>query len=161
MENEILQALRQNLHVLRELALRYQVMVGPSQEGLFHIETPEDAVTLLKDEMENLAQEQLRVLSLNTRNHVIDQTVLYQGNVNSSVVRICEIMRPAILNNATNIIVAHNHPSGDPTPSPQDCSVTRDLLDMSKTLGIELLDHIVLGKNGRYLSLKEARLGGF
>jgi DNA repair protein RadC len=81
------------------------------------------------------------------------------GNVNSAVVRAAEVFRPAIRDNAPSIIVVHNHPSGDPTPSPEDIAVTRELVAAGKLLGIELLDHVVIGSGNRYVSLNEKRLG--
>ena len=101
----------------------------------------------------------LRVLLLNTRNQVVARRTIYIGTVNSSAVRPAEVLRPAIRENAPSIIVAHNHPSGDPTPSPEDISVTRDLVAAGKLMDIELLDHLVIGHGGRFTSLKEKRLG--
>lgn len=81
------------------------------------------------------------------------------GNVNSSVVRPAEVIRPAVRENAPSIIVVHNHPSGDPTPSQDDIAITRDLLAAGKLLGVELLDHVVIGNRNRWVSLNEKRLG--
>ena len=91
---------------------------------------------------------------LNTANRVIGQRVVYQGNVNSSVVRVAEVFRPAIVAGATSIIVAHNHPSGDSTPSAQDVRITDELRKAGSLLGIELLDHVVIGTLG-YHSMAE------
>ena len=104
-----------------------------------------------------LAQEQLRVLLLNTRNQVMGQRVIYIGNVNSSVVRPAEVLRAAVIDSAPSIIITHNHPSGDPTPSPEDVSITRELVQAGKLLGIDLLDHVVIGGD-RWVSLKERKL---
>ena len=122
------------------------------------ISSPQDVANLLIAEMATLDQEHLRVLLLNTRNEVLGVPEIYVGNVNSSVVRPAEVFRPAIRENAPSIIVVHNHPSGDPTPSPQDVSITKDLISCGKMLGIELLDHVVLGGGDRYVSLNERRL---
>ena len=84
---------------------------------------------------------------------------IYIGTVNSSVVRPAEVLRPAMRENAPSIIVVHNHPSGDPTPSPEDVAVTRDLVSAGKLMDIELLDHLVIGLGGRFVSLKESKLG--
>ena len=81
------------------------------------------------------------------------------GNVNSSVVRPAEVIRPAVRENAPSIIVVHNHPSGDPTPSQDDIAITRDLLAAGKLLGVGLLDHVVIGNRNRWVSLNEKRLG--
>ena len=123
------------------------------------ISCPQDAASLLIAEMGPLVQENLVVLLLNTRNQVVARRTIYIGTVNSSAVRPAEVLRPAIRENAPSIIVAHNHPSGDPTPSPEDISVTRDLVAAGKLMDIELLDHLVIGHGGRFTSLKEKRLG--
>lgn len=123
------------------------------------ISCPQDAASLLIAEMEPLVQENLVVLLLNTRNQVVARRTIYIGTVNSSAVRPAEVLRPAIRENAPSIIVAHNHPSGDPTPSPEDISVTRDLAAAGKLMDIELLDHLVIGHGGLFTSLKEKRLG--
>ena len=123
------------------------------------ISCPQDAASLLIAELSPLVQENLVVLLLNTRNQVVARRTIYIGTVNSSAVRPAEVLRPAIRENAPSIIVAHNHPSGDPTPSPEDISVTRDLATAGKLMDIELLDHLIIGHGGRFTSLKERRLG--
>ncbi|CAI7998973.1 UPF0758 protein Chy400_3887 [Geodia barretti] len=105
-----------------------------------------------------LVQEHLRVLLLNTKNEVLATHEIYKGNVNSAVVRVSEVLRPAVRENCPNIIIAHNHPSGDPTPSPEDILVTRQIRTCAEMMDIELLDHVVIG-NRRFVSLKERRLG--
>jgi DNA repair protein RadC len=122
------------------------------------ITNPADAAALLQYEMSALEQEHLRVLLLNTRNQVLDIVEVYRGSVNSSQVHVGEIFKAAIRRNAPAIIVAHNHPSGDPTPSPDDVAVTRALLQAGKLLDIEVLDHLIIGQ-GRWVSLKERGLG--
>ena len=155
----LLDALRSNLHLLGEIAMRYEVETQPERPkgDLPAINCPEDVRRLLGPEMAPLAQEQLRVLLLNTRNEVVGQRVIYQGNVNSSVVRPAEVLRPAVVEAVPNIIVCHNHPSGDPTPSPEDVACTRDLTQAAKLLGVELHDHVVIGGK-RFVSLKERGL---
>ena len=108
--------------------------------------------------MAYLPQEQLRVLCLDTKNFVVHQQMVYQGTVNSSVVRVAEVFRPAVTRNCPSIVVVHNHPSGDPTPSPEDVRTTEQLRKAGEYLDIELLDHLVIGQ-GRFVSLKERRLG--
>ena len=88
---------------------------------------------------------------------VVGQRVVYQGNVNSAIVRPAEVLRPAVVEAVPNIIVSHNHPSKDPTPSPEDAAITRDLSQAAKLLGIDLLDHVVIGGD-RFVSLKERNL---
>ncbi|MXZ90722.1 MAG: JAB domain-containing protein [Chloroflexi bacterium] len=123
------------------------------------ISCPQDAANLVSAEMELLAQERLVVLLLNTRNQVVARRTIYIGTVNSSAVRPAEVLRPAIRENAPSIIMVHNHPSGDPTPSPEDVAITRDLVAAGKLMDIELLDHLVIGQAGRFTSLKEKGLG--
>ena len=159
----LLDALRSNLNLLGEIAKRYAVEFQPERPtgDLPAINCPEDVRRLLGPEMAPLAQEQLRVLLLNTllntRNEVVGQRVIYQGNVNSSMVRPAEVLRPAVTESVPNIIVCHNHPSGDPTPSPEDAAVTRELSQAGKLLGVDLLDHVVIGGE-RFVSLKERGL---
>ena len=154
----VLEALRSYHTLLGELAARYQVAFQPERSAERpQINCPEDVHRLLGPEMSALAQEQLRVLLLNTRNQVMGQRVIYIGNVNSSVVRPAEVLRAAVIECAPSIIVAHNHPSNDPTPSPEDVSITRDLVAGGKLLGIDLLDHVVIGGE-RWVSLKERKL---
>ena len=138
-----------------ELGKRF---VSQSPEERATISSPQDVANLLQTDMSVLDQEHLRVLLLNTRNEVLAIQEIYVGNVNSSVVRAAEVFRPAVRENAPSIIVVHNHPSGDPTPSPQDISITKELIDSGKMLGIELLDHVVLGNGDRYVSLNERGL---
>ena len=154
----LLNALRINLNLLGEIAMRYEVETQPERpEDPPSINSPGDVYDLLGPEMSKLAQEQLRVLLLNTRNNVVGQRVIYQGNVNSSMVRPAEVLRPAVLEAVPSIIVSHNHPSGDPTPSPEDAAITRELAQAAKLLGVELLDHVVIGGK-KFVSLKERGL---
>ena len=157
----LLDALRSNLHLLGEIAMRYAVETQPERSGddLPSIGCPEDVRRLLGPEMAPLAQEQLRVLLLNIKNEVVGQRVVYQGNVNSSMVRPAEVLRPAVIEAVPSIIVAHNHPSQDPTPSPEDRAITRELAQAGKLLGIELLDHVIIGGK-RFVSLKDRGLLG-
>ncbi|NJN96004.1 MAG: DNA repair protein RadC [Anaerolineales bacterium] len=122
------------------------------------ITSPLDAANLLMLEMGGLEQEHLRTLLLDTKNRVLASPTVYVGNVNSSIIRISEVFREAVRENATAMIVAHNHPSGDPTPSPEDVSVTRSIVEAGSLLGIDVLDHLVIGHQ-RFVSLKERGLG--
>ena len=105
--------------------------------------------------MEALIQEQVRVVLLDTRCRVLDAILVYQGNVSTAVVRMAELFRDAIVVNAPCVILAHNHPSGDPTPSPEDLAVTRHLQEAGRLLGVEVLDHLVVSVE-RFRSLREA-----
>lgn len=122
------------------------------------INSPADAAALVQFEMAALPQEHLRVINLDTRNRVINIEKLYIGSLNASTVRVGELFRPAIARNAASVIILHNHPSGDPTPSPEDVSLTRSVVQAGKLLDIEVLDHLVIG-HGRWISLKERGLG--
>ena len=154
----VLEALRRNLHVLGELAVRYEVETLPGRDpDAPALCSPQAVQRLLGPEMGALAQEQVRVLLLDRKNRVVGQRVIYQGNDHSSVVRPAEVLRPAVVVAAPNIIVAHNHPSGDPTPSPADIRVTKDLAEAAKLLGVELLDHVVIGRS-EATSLKDRGL---
>lgn len=128
---------------------------SPEERPTIH--SPADAAALVQYEMAALEQEHLRVILLDTRNHVMDIVELYHGSLNASVVRVGEVFKPAVRLNAASILVVHNHPSGDPTPSPDDITVTRSLVEAGKILDIEVLDHLVIGQ-GKFVSMKE---GGF
>ncbi len=154
----VLDALRSNLNLLGELAARYEVAVKPEDpEDAPSINCSQDIYDLLGPEMSKLAQEQLRVLLVNTKNHIVGQRVIYQGNVNSCQIRAAEVFRPAVVEAVPSIIVAHNHPSTDPSPSPEDVLITRKLKQAAELLDIELLDHVVIGGK-RHVSLKKKGL---
>jgi DNA repair protein RadC len=138
-----------------ELGRRLTIQ-APEERPTIH--SPADAAELVRYEMSALEQEELRVLLLDTRNHVMHIETVYRGSLNSSQIRVGELFRPAIRRNAAAIIVIHNHPSGDPTPSPDDAAVTRAIVQAGKLLDIDVLDHLVIGR-GRYISLKERGLG--
>jgi DNA repair protein RadC len=118
---------------------------------------PTAAADLVMLEMRDLEQEHLRVLLLDTKNRVLEIVTIYIGNVNSSIIRASEVIRPAVRLNATAILV-HNHPSGDPTPSPEDVQVTCQIVEAGLLLGIEVLDHLIIGDN-QFVSLRERGLG--
>lgn len=122
------------------------------------IRSPQDVATMLQLKMSLLEQEHLQVVLLNTKNYVVGTPTVYVGSLNASMVRISEVFRDAVKENCAAIIVAHNHPSGDPTPSPEDVRVTREMVAAGKLLDIEVLDHLVIGHN-RYISLKQQKLG--
>jgi DNA repair protein RadC len=122
------------------------------------INSPADAAALVAYEMSALEQEHLRVILLDRRNRVLETVEIYKGSVNSSQVRVGEIFKEAIRKNASALIVIHNHPSGDPTPSPDDVAVTRAIVQAGKLMDVDVLDHMVIGQ-GRWVSLKERGLG--
>ena len=122
------------------------------------INSPAHAAALVSYEMSALEQEHLRVILLDRRNRVMESVEVYKGSVNSSQVRVGEIFKEAIRKNASAVVVIHNHPSGDQTPSPDDVAVTRAIVQAGKLLDVEVLDHLVIGQ-GRWVSLKERGLG--
>jgi DNA repair protein RadC len=109
-------------------------------------------------EMSALDQEQLRVVLLDTKHQVLAIRTIYQGSVNQAQVRIGEIFREAIRHNAVAIVVVHNHPSGDPTPSSADVSLTLEVVKAGQMLDIDVLDHLVVGR-GRHVSMRRLGLG--
>lgn len=122
------------------------------------IQSPQEAAALVQYEMAALEQEQLRVLLLDTRNRLIAIRQVYQGSLNSSLIRIAEVFRDAVRSNAASVIVVHNHPSGDPSPSPEDIAVTRAMVQAGQLLDIQVLDHLVIGGHS-HVSLKSRGLG--
>jgi DNA repair protein RadC len=122
------------------------------------IKSPTDAAQLLMLEMGHLDQEHLRTVLLDTKNRVQAVSTIYIGSLNASMIRVGEIFKDALKWNSAALIVAHNHPSGDPTPSPEDVLVTREIVSAGKLLDVEVLDHLVIG-HGRYVSMRERGLG--
>lgn len=122
------------------------------------IRRPADAARLLVHRLSASAQEELVTILLDARNGVLAVETVYIGSLQATVVRVGEIFRPAIRRNAAAIILAHNHPAGDPTPSPQDVELTKTLVEAGRMLDIPLIDHLVIG-GGRWVSLREKGLG--
>lgn len=120
----------------------------------YKITHPKDAADLVLPEMRFLKKEYLRVIMLNTKNCVISTEDVSIGSLNSSIVHPREVFCEAIRKHAASIIICHNHPSGDPTPSNEDISITKRLKECGKIIGIELLDHLIIG-DGIFISLKE------
>ncbi|MDT8715269.1 DNA repair protein RadC [Clostridium sp. 19966] len=120
----------------------------------FKITQPSDAAYIVMESMRSLKQEMLKVLHLNTKNIVTLVKDVSLGTVNSSIVHPREVFSEAVKRSSTSIIICHNHPSGDPTPSNEDINITLRLKECGKLLGIELLDHVIIG-NGIYVSLKD------
>jgi len=135
---------------------RRLLLAAPDQR--LQVRSPEDVAALLMVEMGHLDQEQLRALLMDARHQVIRQVLVYQGNVSTSLVRVGEIFREAVRENCAAIIAVHNHPSGDSSPSPEDVAVTREIVQAGRLLGIEVLDHLIIGRQ-RYVSLRERGLG--
>ncbi len=122
------------------------------------VRSPADVADLLMLEMGLLDQEELRIVGLDTKNKIVDIETVYRGSVNSAVVRIAEVLRLPIALQCVGMIMLHNHPSGDPTPSPEDVRITQLVMESAKLMDIDLLDHLIIGRN-RYVSLKERGLG--
>lgn len=121
------------------------------------VEESADAARVFSTLLENCDREYVAVMTLDTKGQVIGVTTVSVGTIDASIVRPADVYKPAIAANAASIIVAHNHPSGDPTPSPEDHSVTRQLKTAGKLLGVELLDHLVIGEGGSFRSLMKVR----
>ena len=121
------------------------------------VNSPEDIAHLVMEEMRNLDREHFRVVTLTTKNHILGISPISVGSLNSSLVHPRECFKEAIRRNANAIILLHNHPSGDPTPSREDIEVTKRLVEGGHLLGIEVLDHVIIGDK-RYISLKERGL---
>jgi DNA repair protein RadC len=138
------------------LELGYRMKLETLTRDCIH--SPDEASQLVLHEMTALEQEELWVILLNTRNQYLSTKSIYRGSLNSSQVRVGELFKDAIRLNAASIIIAHNHPSGDPTPSPDDIAVTRAIVEAGKLLDIDVLDHLIIG-SGKYISLKERGLG--
>jgi DNA repair protein RadC len=122
------------------------------------VKSPRDIADLLMLEMSHLDQEHLRTVLLDTKNRVQAISTVYIGSLNASLVRVGEVFKTAVKLNSAALIVAHNHPSGDPTPSPEDVLITRQIVAAGKLLDVEVLDHMIVG-HGVWVSLRERGLG--
>ncbi len=125
-----------------------------SMSDTITIRSPQDVSTYLMEDLRYLQKEHFVCLFLNTKNHVIGQETLSMGSLNASIVHPREVFRAAIKRSSASIICVHNHPSGDPTPSPEDIQMTARLVEAGQIIGIEVLDHIILGDQN-FISLKE------
>jgi DNA repair protein RadC len=143
--------------IVAALELGRRLAAAPTEEAPW-IRGPADAADLLLPGMSALDQEHLRVMLLNTKNRLVAVHEVYKGSVSASLLRVGEVYREAVRRNAPAIIVAHNHPSGDPSPSPEDIQVTRRLVEAGRLLDIELLDHLIIG-DGDWVSLRERGAG--
>lgn len=140
------------MYVVSEIRRRrYRGKVPPTIKG------PEDVYRLLFPALKGETREHFVALYLSSRHHVIAQETISVGSLNASIVHPREVFRPAITHAAAALILAHNHPSGDATPSEEDRAITKRLHEVGSLLGIELLDHIILA-NGDYVSMRERKL---
>src|SRR5262249_43462503 len=122
------------------------------------IKSPSDVAGLLMLEMSTLDQEHFRTVLLDTKNHLQTITTVYIGSLNTATIRVGEVFRAALAWNSAALIMVHNPPSGDPTPSPEDVLITQQIVAAGKLLDVDVLDHLVIGQ-GRFVSLRERGLG--
>lgn len=148
--------LREGIRILSEMAAEPYRASPPAT--MAKITNADDVVAAVSD-MPALDHEELRVLLLDNRTQLIDVVPLYRGNVSTVVVRITEVLRPAVIANAPSIIVVHNHPAGDPAPSAEDIALTKQLSEGAELLGIELLDHVIVSWRGHKSLLALGQLG--
>lgn len=138
-------------------ALELGMRMGEEKRGSFDvIHSPSDAAQLVMEDMQDLKKENFRMMALNTKNHVVALETISVGNLNSSIVHPRELFLEAIRHSAAGIILIHNHPSGDTRPSPEDLQLTERIVEAGKLMGIEVLDHIIVGDG--YLSFREEDL---
>lgn len=135
-----------------ELFKRFKTLRSQGQN--YKISSPKNISDMLMNEMTDLNQEVLKLIMLNTKNKVIGIKDIFKGSLNTSVVHPREIFNEAVKRNSASIIICHNHPSGDPTPSKEDINITIRLKECGSIMGIKLLDHIIIG-NEKFVSLKE------
>jgi DNA repair protein RadC len=135
-----------------ELARRLETFDSSSK---FKINSPEDVYRRLYPAMRESKKEHFVELRLDTKNQIIREDTISIGSLNENVVHPREVFRTALIESAAHIIVAHNHPSGDPTPSREDIDITKKLVETGKIMGIDVLDHVIIG-DCRHFSMKEA-----
>jgi len=139
----------------------YSIKQVKEKAGLYDLEnkairSPFDGYTAIDTilNLHNESSERFGILTLNTKNVIVGIHILFMGSLNASIVHPREVFQAALLNNAASIMAFHNHPSGDPSPSREDIEVTKRLAEAGKIMGVDLLDHIIVG-DGQYVSLKE------
>lgn len=140
---------------LSELFKRFRTLKAGRKD--IKITSPKDLADLLMGEMSYLNQEVLKVVTLSTKNTIIEAMDVFKGSLNNSIVHPREIFKRAISNHSASVIICHNHPSGDPTPSREDINITLRIKECGKIIGIPLIDHIIIGNN-KFVSLKEKGL---
>ena len=136
---------------------RYRVTLvreGSVSNNNNHIRTPEDVVNILSADYDAAVVEMAQMLALDTKNKIIGIFTISTGSLNASIIHPRDIFQRAILSNAASVILAHNHPSGDPTPSSEDIELTNKLVQVGKMMDLPILDHVVIG-DGKFVSLKE------
>jgi DNA repair protein RadC len=154
----LLHLVRENLRLLAELSARYEVgHLAPSLDRQVTVHNPSDIANYLGPELADLAQEQVRAVLVDNRNRVMATVLVYQGGMNTAVVRMADCFREAVRAGAIALVLVHNHPSGDPSASMEDVKVTYEAAKAGNLLGIEVLDHIIIGRPG-YVSMREMGL---
>lgn len=156
----LLHLVRENLRLVAQLVTQYEVQGLDPPDGnadALVVRKPADVAAYLGPELAPLAQEQLRVVLLNAKNRIIGIQLVYQGGANTMTVRLADCFREAVRRGAVAIILCHNHPSGEPEPSPEDIRITTEAGRAGELLGVEVLDHIVIGGAG-HISLRERGL---
>jgi DNA repair protein RadC len=139
------------------LELGTRLMTIPPEDRP-QISSPADAAHLLMPEMSYLQQEHLRVVLLDTKNRLLGMPTVYVGSAHTAVARVAEVMREAVSARAVGMIIVHNHPSGDSTPSPDDLALTKRFVEAGQLLDIRVLDHLIIGRR-TYVSMKQRGLG--
>lgn len=158
-ENELIEMMKKPEPRKRVGIIKTQIIrEGSMLYGSRRINKPEEAVDLVKSIFRYSDREMMVVVSLDSKNAPLALEIVSVGTVNSCLVQMRELFKHSILNNATSIMCFHNHPSGIPEPSKEDIDITRRMDDAGKLLGIWLLDHIIIGEDGAYVSLQERRL---
>lgn len=151
-------ALRRSIPPAEVVALLETLSAVLKPTERVQIKSPHDIAALLMVEMAYLDQEELRTVLLDTKNRLQGIVTVYKGSLNTSMIRVGEVYKEALRRNSAAIIVAHNHPSGEVQPSPEDVRVTREIVAAGQLLDVECLDHLVIGQ-GKWLSLRERGLG--
>ena len=145
-------ATHDGIHFIREVAVRY---TGPRRRAPEKVRGPQEAITLMRRIVRDDAREHFIALYVDGRHHPIALQVVSIGTATASLVHPREVFQPAIAVGACAILIAHNHPSGDVTPSPEDREVTRRLAEAGRILGVPVLDHIIWSREGAYHSIRE------
>ncbi len=157
-EEDRLRSVKSVMREVRQLHEELNELLEIKQNERPYIHNPEDAFKLIHPFLGHLDHEELWVIVMDTRNKVMAFVMLYRGTVNTTQIRVSEVFRQAIIENAPSIILAHNHPTGDPTTSPEDVAITKEINEAGILLDIRVLDHMVLGRK-TFVSMREQGLG--
>ncbi len=141
------------------LELGHRCAAGENRNARVSVRSPGCAANVLIPLIGRQEQEHFVVLYLDIRNRIFDRETVYKGTVNTTVIRLAELFRGAVRRNAAAIIIAHNHPSGDANPSPEDIALTRRVVEAGQLMQVEVLDHLIIGSAGTFVSLRERGIG--